>query len=207
MTLIFVLLAGLSLSAGDKKKQQAFYVKPGQTADLQSQKLVTARQNCEDWALAAGLEMLLLKQNVRLDQTFWVMKLLGGELCRPESSSMDAWARVVNNRYVLDDGRHVELQMHFQPGAPRVTDPMIFALRQEQLVLVLWHAHPYYLTGATYDEYIGRDGTRRFQIKELRLADTYGGKPALTFEPGKDDPDEIEGLVTIKVTELIDYPH
>ena len=43
--------------------------------------MVIAKQNCENWALAAGLETLLQEQNVALDQNFWVMRLNGGELC------------------------------------------------------------------------------------------------------------------------------
>jgi hypothetical protein len=51
----------------------------------------------------------------------------------------------------------------------------------------------------TYDEYIGRDGSRLFEIKELRLANTFAGKPGIAFERGRDDAAEIQGIVTVTV--------
>ncbi len=87
-SVIAFLFLAVALHAGDKKKQ-AYYLKPDQTADLTSPKIVTAKQNCENWALAAGLETMLQKQNVSLDQTFWVMRLNYGELC--VTAAMCAW--------------------------------------------------------------------------------------------------------------------
>ena len=126
---LVLLLLVISLSAGDKKKQQqAYYVKPAQTADLDAPKLVTARQECENWAMAAGLEALLKQQNVSMYQSYWVMRVYGGELCVSEMPSVQAFAQVVNREFVLDDGRHVRLELHFTPGAPSNTDALIFAL-------------------------------------------------------------------------------
>jgi hypothetical protein len=66
---------------------------------------------------------------------------------------------------------------------------------------LLWRGHPYFLVGATYDERIGRDGTRFFEIKELRLADTFARQPAITFQRGRDNVDEIDGILSVSVTE------
>ncbi|HZD08935.1 MAG TPA: hypothetical protein VE176_11845, partial [Candidatus Limnocylindrales bacterium] len=58
----------LSLQAADQKQGQQYYLKPDQTADLAAEtKLSTAKQNCENWAVAAGLETMLQRQNVALD--------------------------------------------------------------------------------------------------------------------------------------------
>ena len=51
---ILVLLLILCAQADDKKKH-ALYTKPAQAVDLESEKFVTAKQNCESWGLAAGL--------------------------------------------------------------------------------------------------------------------------------------------------------
>lgn len=197
-TIILCALLSLSLQAADQKTQ-AYYVKPDQTVDLGSDvKLVTAKQECENWALAAGVETMLAKQNVALDQNFWVMHMSGGELCLDKLPSMDTLAQAMNKEFVLDDGRHVRLEAHFVPGAPVNIDALIGGLKQ-QVSLLLWQGHPYYLTGITYDEHIGADGTRYFTVKELRLANTFAKQPGISFQKGRDDPNDIGGILGVTV--------
>src|SRR5215470_199256 len=104
LLVLLAMLGGL-LQAGDSKKKTRFFLKPDQTADLSSTMLVTAQQNCENWALAAGLESLLARQDVSPDQKFWIMRLYYGELCDNRLPSMEQLALVVNQDFVLDDGR------------------------------------------------------------------------------------------------------
>jgi hypothetical protein len=201
---VFFLLIALSMqAAADQKQGQRYYLKPDQTADLASDtKLNTAKQSCENWAVAAGLETMLQRQNVPLDQSFWVMRLNGGELCLDDMPTIDAVKLVVNHDFVLDDGRHVRLEIHFEPGPPVNIDPVIEGLKLQQVTLLLWRGHPYYLTGMTYDERIGRDGTRFFEVKEIRLANTYAKLPGVTFQKGRDDPAEIQGILSVSATTL-----
>lgn len=201
---ILILLAGVSLLAAKKapkKLQQSYQLKPDQTADLKLAKLATAKQSCENWALAAGLESMLKQKGVSLSQSFWVMRLNYGELCA-DLPSIDALAKVVDNDFVLDDGRHVHLELQYTEGAPGEVDSIIAGLQQEQVALLIYRGHPYYLAGATYDEYIGKDGSRLFEIKELRLANTFAGLPGITFERGRDDLSEIQGIVTVAVAPI-----
>jgi hypothetical protein len=199
-SVILFLLLALSLQADDKKQQQAFYLKPDQTADLAADvKMVTAKQDCENWALAAGVEAMLRRQNVALDQNFWVMRLNGGELCLDKLPSIDALSQIVNREFVLDDGRHVRLELRYAPGAPMNIDALIAAVKLQQISLLLWKGHPYYLTGVTYDERIGRDGTRFFEVKELRLANTFAKVPGVTFQKGRDNPEDITGTLSVAV--------
>jgi len=196
----FFLIIALSVQAADQKQGQRYYLKPDQTADLAADtKLNTAKQSCENWAIAAGLETMLQRQNVPLDQSFWVMRLNGGELCLSDMPTIDALTQAVNKEFVLDDGRHVRLEIHFEPGPPVNVDPVIAGLKQQQITLLLWRGHPYYLTGMTYDERIGRDGTRFFEVKEIRLANTYPKLPGVTFLKVRDDPAEIQGILSVKV--------
>jgi len=184
----------------EKKQRQNYYVKPDQTSDLASDtKMVTAKQSCENWALAAGLETMLQQQNVALDQNFWVIRMNGGELCLNDLSTIETLTRTVNKEFVLDDGRHVRLEIQFTPGPPVSIDPVIAGLKLQHVTLLLWRGHPYYLTGLTYDERIGRDGTRFFEVKEIRLANTFAKLPGVTFEKGRDDPGEIQGILSVKV--------
>ena len=202
-TIVFLLLLTLSLQAADKKQQQSYYLKPDQSAGLAPDtKLITAKQSCENWALAAGLETMLQQQNVALDQNFWVMRMSGGELCLSGLPTIEALAQTVNKEFVLDDGRHVRLETHFTAGPPVNVDPVIAALKLQQVTLLLWRGHPYYLTGLTYDERIGRDGTRFFEVKEIRLANTFAKLPGVTFEKGRDDPAEIQGILSVRATVL-----
>lgn len=200
---VLVFLITLSLRAADQKQGQQYYLKPDQTADLAAEtKLNTAKQSCENWAVAAGLETMLQRQNVPLDQSFWVMRLNGGELCVDDMPTIDALKLVVNRDFVLDDSRHVRLEIQFTPGPPVSIDSVIAGLKLQQVTLLLWRGHPYYLTGVTYDERIGRDGTRFFEVKEIRLANTYTKLPGITFQKGRDDPAEIQGILSVSATTL-----
>jgi hypothetical protein len=134
-----------------------------------------------------------------MDQAFWVMRLNGGELCVDELPKIEALSRVVNKEFVLDDGRHVRLGLRFVPGPPVDLDSVIAGIKLQQVSLLVWRGHPYYLTGVTYDERIGRDGTRFFEVKELRLADTFAKQPNITFQKGRDDADQISGILTVSV--------
>jgi hypothetical protein len=199
----FFLLIAVSVQAAGQKQKQQYYLKPDQTADLAADtKLNTAKQSCENWAVAAGLETMLQRQNVPLDQSFWVMRLNGGELCVNDTPTIDALTPAVDKEFVLDDGRHVRLEIQFTPGPPVSIDSVIDGLKQQQVTLLLWRGHPYYLTGVTYDERIGRDGTRFFEVKEIRLANTYPKLPGVTFLKGRDDPAEIQGILSVSATQL-----
>jgi hypothetical protein len=199
---LVVLALALCLAAGDKKKQAVLFVKAAQTADLEAPRLVAARQKCENWAVAAGLEAMLRLQDVKLDQAFWVIRWNRGEICLSEIPSIEALAEVVNREFVLDDQRHVQLQLQFTPGPPANPDAMIAALRQQQLSLLFLRGHAYYLTGLTYDEHILASGGRMFVIREMRLADTFSGNANVVFVNGEDKAEDIQGVLSVAVTAL-----
>lgn len=197
---IVVLTLLVSVTASDQKRLPPVQINPGQTADLDAPKLITARENCENWAVAAGLEAMLKQQDVALDQNFWVIRISGGEICASDIPSAEALAKVVDREFVLDDGRHVRLELHYLPGAPTNIDAVIAGLKLNRLSLMLLRGHVYYLTGATYDEYIHNDGSRMFVISELRLANTFPRQPGLAFTRGSDNIDDIGGIITVSAT-------
>jgi hypothetical protein len=203
LTIVILLLPGLCVYGGDKKKQgQAYQLKPDQTAEVSAGKLGTAKQECENWAVAAGLETMLARQGVQLDQSYWIMRLNGGELCVPEMPSVEALTKLVNREVVLADGRHAKLELQYYPGAPTNIDSLIYGLQMQNISLMVYRGHAYYLAGATYDEYIGLDGGRMLQVKELRLANTFAGKPGIAFQRGRDNPEDIQGVMTVSVAFL-----
>src|SRR6185312_13089577 len=81
-----LLLTAVSLHAGGdpRKMGQSYVRKPDQVADIAEPKLISAKQACENWALAAGLESMLAQLDVSLDQNFWVMRMNAGEICSPD---------------------------------------------------------------------------------------------------------------------------
>ncbi len=193
LVFVFFLVAGA-------QQPQPFYLKQDQTVDLASEtKLIKAKQSCENWALAAGLETMLRHQNVALDQNFWLMKLEGGDLCLTSLPKVESLAQTVNGEFVLDDGRRVRLETHFITGAPVNIDSVIVALKLQQVSLVIWRGHPYFLSGITYDEHILSNGMRVFVLKEMRLANTFPKLPGVTFEKGRDNPDDIQGILDVTV--------
>lgn len=194
------LLLSVCSYGGDKKKQgQAYQLKPDQMADLAVDKLGTAKQECENWAVAAGLEAMFLKQGIQLDQSYWIMRLNGGELCAPNVPSADVLTKLVNREVVLPDGRHAQLELQYVPGAPTNMDGLIYGLQIQNISMLVFRGHTYYLSGATYDEYTGLDGGRLLIVKELRLANTYAGKPGVTFLRGRDNLEDIQGTMTVSV--------
>lgn len=195
---LIVLLLAILLHADDKKKRGVMMLNPGQTADLDVAKMTRARQDCESWALAAGLETLMRRQSVTLDQDYWITRLNGGALCR-SLPALDSLADRVNQDITLPDGNHVRLEMSLFVGAPVSADPLILGIKNQQLWLFVWRGHPYYLTGATWDEQIMVNGQRTFDVKELRLTDTWAKKPDVVFERGRDDLNEIDGVFTVSV--------
>jgi hypothetical protein len=184
------------------QKPPLLYVRPAQTVDLEAAKLVTAEQNCQNWAIAAGLEAVLKQQDVALDQRFWVTRISGGEVCDSEIPSTEKIRQAVNGEFVLDDGRHVRLELHYAAGAPTNVDAVIAALKQQQLSLLLLHGHVYYLTGITYDDHLNQAGGHMFIVTELRLANTFAKQPGLAFVKGRDNMEEIQAVIGVTVTRL-----
>jgi hypothetical protein len=54
----------------------------------------------------------------------------------------------------------------------------------------------------TYDEYVGRNGSRLFEVREMRLANTFAKLPGQTFQKGRDDPADIDGILNVGVAWL-----
>jgi hypothetical protein len=202
---VFLLAAVCVCNAQKVNKKlggQTYQLKPDQTADIDGPKLIIAKQSCENWGLAAGLESMLLQHGVALDQNFWVMRMNAGELCVPDLPSADVLAKLVDQEFKLEDGRKVRLQLQYTAGAPTDVDSVIARIQRNRLSLLLYRGHPYYVVGVTYDENIGRDGTRFFEIKELRLANTFAGLPGITFQKGRDDLAGIQGILILTVNPI-----
>ncbi|MGH9579964.1 MAG: hypothetical protein ACRD2R_03140 [Terriglobales bacterium] len=178
-------------------------VRPNQSETMEAPAVTPAAEPCDNWAWAAGLESLLASQEVALQREFWLFKAHGGLLCLSPVPDPAGLAAYIPGEYVLDDGRKVRLEAQFTPGAPSNTDELIMSLRRGHSFLLVWRGHPYLVYGAVFDEYIARTGARLFEIRELKLINLLPAKEEdrkVAFVKGRDDPGEIQGVLTVNAT-------
>jgi hypothetical protein len=199
---VLMLLVFAAPSCDPKKPQLPGVVaRPPQTDEIANLPAVAALQPCPNWAWAAGVEMLLEAQGVRLDQRQWVLKANGGEVCLSRVSP-EQLARVIDGDYALASGRKVRLQARWQNGviAP---DDVIMAARRQRPLLLFWRGHPYVAYGAVYNEFIASTGNRMFEISEIKLYDPAGVGEGryVTFLRGRDDLNDIQGVMDIDVAD------
>ena len=198
--LLFVLVA----PADEQKKLKGLplAVKPAQEEHIADLVVTAAGQKCDNWSWAAGVETLLKRRDVDLEQQFWLLRAYAGTVCISPLGDVEKLASAINGEYVLDDGRKVRLVARFLPGPPSQTDWMIMSLRRGHPFLLLWRGHAYLVQGLLFDEYIAPTGARLFEIRELRLLDPFaqGDQQRVTFVKGRDDASEIDGTLDVDAT-------
>lgn len=179
-------------------------IHPDQKAELQKLDPVHLGQKCENWAWAAGLEASLRMQGVNLSQNYWVVKANGGEVCDDRPVSLEKISKLIDGKYVLEDGRKVLLESSTIAGAPAAVDPLILATRAGRPLIFLWKGHPYLYSGMTYHELIYGTGQREFEVQEIKLLDPFQSpdKQMVSFKPATDNPADINGLLDIKATPI-----
>jgi hypothetical protein len=180
-------------------------IHPDQRAELPKLDAVSAAQKCENWAWAAGLETSLRLQGINnLPQNYWVMKANGGEVCDDRPVSLQKISKLIDGKYVLDDGRKVLLESSTVSGVPTAVDPLIVATRSGRPLVFLWKGHPYLYVGMRYHEVIWATGQRDYEVQEMKLLDPVAApeKQAVSFNATKDDPADINGLLDIKATPI-----
>jgi hypothetical protein len=181
------------------------YDRPAQTAEIQNLVSVTAKQKCENWAWAAGLETILKEQNVQIPQSYWVMKADGGELCKDAMPKLESLGKLIDGPYQLDDGRKVRLEVVAVVGPPTDMDAMIDAPNHGRPLLFVWKGHSYLYRGLVYNELIAANGQRQFYVKQVELLDPFfdtAEKQSALFDRDKDDPGDINGIVDVTVTPI-----
>ncbi len=176
---------------------------PGQTAEIAGLKIVPAAQKCENWSWAASMVTSLGVQGVKMRQNDLVLRAYGGEVCKDSAGDFEQLAKVTDGVYHLEDGRKVRLEMRNVTGAPTVVDDLIMATRRGRPVIFFWKEHAYPVQAVVYDEIIGPNGYRIYQINELKLLDPFQadpGKQAVSFRRDQNDPAEISGVMDVVVT-------
>lgn len=206
LSLIAVCSATLLLFADDKNKPKPFSLTqvPDQWAQLRDMPEVVASQKCENWAWAAAVETILRKQNVPLDQAFWIDKLNGGAVCLSSAGMLEDLARIINGDYNLPDRRKFKLAARYLSGAPTSTDRLLVPLAWGRPYLLWWKQHAYVVHGALWNEYIYPNGQKHIEMKEIWLLDPYlvGDKRAVKYNTASDSAGDIGGMLEITATEI-----
>jgi len=202
-TVVLLLLSAVAAHAGDKKPSlPPLLSRPNQAVTLIGLSVPAAAQKCENYGVAVGLELMLRMQGVNLDQKYWVTKMDGGEVCVTELRPVQELADLINGDYKLEPNHSIRLTAKVTQGAPTVPDDLILSLRAGSPWLFLWKGHPYLMTGITYDEYIGPNNARIFQIKEIKLVDPLVTEDApqrqVSFVRGRDNPGDIDGTLRVQ---------
>ncbi len=209
-TLLVIVALAMNLSADDKKKDKmASMAKvPDQWVELSRVADVVAEQPCGNWAWAAGVETLLRRQKVELDQRFWIMKVNGGLLCLSSAGTLEDLKRQIDGDYTLKDGRKVHLEVRYRDSLPETTDGLLLPLAKGRPYLLWWKDQPYVVKGATWDEYLYQTGQKLVEIKTLKLINTLerGAKRDAIFDREKDDTNDLSAVFDIVVTELDSNP-
>lgn len=207
-SLTCLLLCALAISVAAQKKAKPNYMKkPGETAVAAEvpKSFVAAAQPCDNYAWAAAVEMLLKQKQVATPQRDWVMKAYGGYKCISPLAAQDyaSLVRYLNDDYALTPSRRVRIEAEFSSGAPTSSDPFIAAFRAGEPVMLVWRGKAYVWYGAVYDEYVHPNGNRMFELLELKLLDPLAKTKeaqAVSFVKGKDDPNQIDGVMWVRVT-------
>lgn len=197
-----ILLLAVSAPADDKKQGPILLARPNQTVEIKGLKVPAPAQKCENFAWAAGVELMLRMQGVALDQKYWITKMEGGELCIAQLRPMEELANIVNGEYVLDVGHKVKLATKYTNGAPTVLDDLIVSIREGSPFLFVWKGHPYVVYGMTYDEFIAQNNARIFMVKEIKLIDPLAAaddpQRLVSFVRGRDNLDDVNGTMIVR---------
>lgn len=206
LTILAVMIAATIGAVAQSKPKVSFSLTqiPDQWAQVRGIPEVIASQKCENWAWAASVEAILKKENLPLDQKFWIDKLNGGSVCQPTVGPPEYLPRIVDGNYTLPDGRKFKLESHYYEGAPTSTDRLLVPLALGRPYILWWKQHAYLVTGALWNEYIYPSGQKQMEMKEITLLDPYvtGEKRKTKFVAGTDSSMDICGMMEVIVTPI-----
>jgi hypothetical protein len=179
-------------------KKPGYYKKPG-TAQLPEFAVVTPGDKCSSWAWAAATETILALDSVKVDQRVLLQKAFGGELCDDSAPNLRRMSEAVNGEYVLTPKKKMRVMTRIFPaGATIGAEDLIAAVRRGRPMIFFWKMHAYVAIGVDYDEYIGANGSRMWEVRELTLLDPTAADAehrTVTFQKGRDDLNEINGAM------------
>lgn len=194
--------AGLfGLFGGGKTQPPPGWIQHKQHVELSETHFEAAQKPCENWSWAAGVVDMAETRGARVDQQYLVDRLYGGLLCLSSAGNLEELAQRISHDYVLSDGQKFRLEAQFTPGAPTQADPLIFSIRQQRPLMLVWRNGFYLLTAMDYDEYIAPTGSKIFIVNALSLFDPLAtdDKRYVTFSRDTDNPADLNGVFSLSV--------
>jgi hypothetical protein len=174
--------------------------KPG-TAEVAGFTVVAPAETCSNWGWAAATESLLALDSVKVDQHVLVQKAYGGELCDDGAPNLQKLADAAKGDYQVDPKLKMRVTARvYGAGMAISAENLIAAMQRGRPMIFFWKSHAYVAVGAEFDEYIGPNGMRMWEIRELRLLDptaTDGDRRVVTFQKGRDDLGDINGAIEL----------
>lgn len=187
-----------SVPSAQAGKKGGFLKKPG-SAQLPEFAVVAPAGNCSSWGWAAATESILALDAVKVDQHVLVQKAFGGELCDDNAPNFRKLGDAVNGEYVLTPKKKMRVIARvFPAGATIGAEDLIAAVRRGRPMIFFWRMHAYVAIGVAYDEYIGANGSRMWEVRELTLLDPTAADEEhrhVSFQKDRDDMREINGAM------------
>jgi len=181
-------------------KKPGYYKKPG-TAQLPEFTVVAPADRCSNWGWAAATESILALDAVKVDQRVLVQKAFGGELCDDGAPNLRKLGDAVKGDYVLSPKKKMRVMARvFPAGATIGAEDLIAAVQRGRPMIFFWRKHAYVAIGVAYDEHIGANGARMWEVRELTLLDPTAADAEhrlVTFQKGRDDLSEINGAIDL----------
>jgi hypothetical protein len=101
----------------------------------------------------------------------------------------------VNGEYVLGPKRKMKVVTRvFPAGATISPEEVIAAIQHKRPMILFWKSRAYVAVGASFDEWIGPQGARLWEIHELTLLDPIT-QTTVTFQKGRDDVNDLNGAM------------
>jgi hypothetical protein len=200
LAILVVLFCVLPATADDKKKKGGGLVRlPTSTAEIAGLEIAKPKQPCLNWAWASAMESLLARDKVEVDQTELILKTDLGELCIDNPVDLMRIKKVLDGRYVLQDGSKVNVDVVVTPGVPTDVGYLIKQTKLGRPLLLTWKGRPLVLQAVEYDEYLFPNAQRMYEARKLTFIDPLLDKP-ITFEKLVDDTNDLGGTVELVVT-------
>jgi hypothetical protein len=180
-------------------------VRPEQVAVIDNVPPVVSERDCQNWALAAGLEIALRLQGVaQLKQTSWVRQLGDEKDCPTTLGDITAFTSAIDREYTEDDGTRVQVHAVYRRGADITPDDLIGPILEHIPALLIWKGQLFVLYGVEYNRHVDPSGrTRSFQVLALKLIDprypTTSSERFTSLVAGKNDFAEVDGLLHVSV--------
>jgi hypothetical protein len=195
------LLVLLATPAVAKKPKPGFIRKPG-TAQVANFSVVPPAFECSNWAWAAATQSILALDQVAVDQHDLVQRIFGGELCLDTPLDLEKMGRMVGGIYPAGPKRKMKVVARVVPAGGTISaEALLAGIKRERPMIVFWKSRAYVAVGAAYNEWIGPNGARLWEVTELTLFDPVA-QNTVTFQKGRDDVADLGGAIEYQLMEM-----